>query len=570
MRGDPGERWSIPSAFVRGLSVLVLAHAWLGCVTEREPRAEPAPEQRPPPFALEPAEESEEEEEEAQPTPEQRPPPFALEPSEEPEEEVWPGSTETDAPEEKARADTEAEEVWPGTTGARAQQTQEGAAAPGEQGAPSTSTTGEVPSDSWTAQPASGPDWLHGSLAVRYRGRTNGDDGDHDLGALLALDVVNPDAPWISAHLQARADADLDGTDSNDPFGSLNDTYDKSVVAKLYLAYVDIALDENVDDSPGTLRIGRQSDPLLPEVVRLDGVSYWTNPLGEKEVQLGAYGGIPVHLYESSNDGDRAFGAFVEGRPWRGGRTRFDWMHLEDEDVLGEGEDDLLALGWWQSLAERWRFETEYTHLEGDPRDLSLRGFWGDAETGTTVRLAYYELLETQRALVTELDPFFEELLDYFPFRQVTLNASRGFGEHVVADAGIDVRRVSDSDDIGEFNRNWDRYYATGTYNDLGTEGLALSLTLDYWNDDEERDTSTIGADLSYTEEDHWRAAVGTYYSLYKYEFLELDERDDVRTYYLRTTYDVSDRLEVELLYELENDDLDTYHTLRVGPRWRF
>jgi hypothetical protein len=311
------------------------------------------------------------------------------------------------------------------------------------------------------------------------------------------------------------------------------------------------------------------SDPRLPEFVRMDGVAIASSPRGENEVEVGAYAGIPVHLYESSNDGDEAFGAFVEGRPWKNGRARIDWMHLEDEDVLGEGEDDLVALGLWQELSERWRLEGTYSHLEGDPRDLRLRALYGDPESGGILRLGYYELLEPQGSLVTELDPFFESLLEYQPFRQGTVSTSHPLGDHTVLDLGLDVRRVSDSSDVGEFNREWERYYATATRHDLGSDALSLAVTVDLWDDDD-RDIHSFGADLTYDPEKRWKGSIGTYYSLYKYVFLQLDEREDVQTYYARTTCDLTKSAELEILYEYEDDDLDGYHTLLLGARWRF
>src|SRR5688572_723745 len=204
------------------------------------------------------------------------------------------------------------------------------------------------PGESAPASPP-GRNWIHGSLSLRYRARSSGDDRDHDLGGLLALDLADPRVSWITGHLQARVDADLDGEDG--VFQELSDTYDGSVVGKLYLAYADIELAARPEDSPGTLRVGRQSDPRLPEVLRLDGLAYRTRPMGKNELELGAYAGIPVHLYESSSDGDRSYGTFAEGRPWRGGRARLDWMHLEDDEVLGEHRDDLLSLGLWQRMA---------------------------------------------------------------------------------------------------------------------------------------------------------------------------------------------------------------------------
>jgi hypothetical protein len=122
-----------------------------------------------------------------------------------------------------------------------------------------------------------------------------------------------------------------------------------------------------------------------------------------------------------------------------------------------------------------------------------------------------------------------------------------------VIDAGFDMRRVTESGNVGDFNRDWERYYTTATLHDLGAEGLTLSVTADLWNGDD-NDTSSLGADVSYAE-DRWRASVGSYYSLYKYELLELAERDDVRTYYLHANKKVSERLALEFSHEPQNDD---------------
>src|SRR5262245_17269833 len=81
------------------------------------------------------------------------------------------------------------------------------------------------------------PDWIHGSLTMRYRGRWTDGGHDNDLGGLLALDLADPSTSRVSGHFQGRVDVDLDGKDSNNGLGSLDDTYDGSVVPKIYLAY---------------------------------------------------------------------------------------------------------------------------------------------------------------------------------------------------------------------------------------------------------------------------------------------------------------------------------------------
>jgi hypothetical protein len=38
----------------------------------------------------------------------------------------------------------------------------------------------------------------------------------------------------------------------------------------------------------------------------------------------------------------------------------------------------------------------------------------------------------------------------------------------------------------------------------------------------------------------------------------------------VRGSREVSSSFDLELLYELEDDDFDLYHTLRLGAVWRF
>jgi len=237
--------------------------------------------------------------------------------------------------------------------------------------------------------------------------------------------------------------------------------------------------------------------------------------------------------------------------------------------VLGEERDDLLSFKVWQEVSTRWRLEGEFSHLEGDPRDLRLTSLFDDPGSETSFRASYYQLLETQKRSVTELDPFYEQLLAYEPFREGNVIASHAFGKHALVDLGVDLRRVIHSDDVGDFNHDWERYYLTATLRELGAEGLSVSATADFWDGDDQ-DTNSLGADLSYAVDQGWKGSVGTYYSLYKYELLELSERDDVRTYYIRAGRALSSRLDFDVSYELEDDDLETYHTLRLGLLWKF
>jgi hypothetical protein len=91
----------------------------------------------------------------------------------------------------------------------------------------------------------------------------------------------------------------------------------------------------------------------------------------------------------------------------------------------------------------------------------------------------------------------------------------------------------------------------------------------DVWYSDG-RDVRSFGFDASRPLWSGWSGSVGSYYSLYKYDMFTNTERDDVRTYYLRVGQEVRDGLSFDLGYELENNDIDDFHTLRLRGVWRF
>src|SRR5258706_8691135 len=224
---------------------------------------------------------------------------------------------------------------------------------------------------------------------------------------------------WIRAHVVARASADLDGRQSGSIYSGLSDTHDQSVDFKLYDAYVDILASEGL----GQLRIGRQFEYETPEIVHYDGLSLRSHPTGDREFTAGFYGGIPVRLYQGTSDRRSVLGAFAEDRPWKGGRARIDWMHLEDDTLPDQG-NGILGLGLWQQFDGGWAGEAQYTRLEDQDRDLHLRAQWTSADSGFTASATYYQLFETQNQLPADIDPYTEVLMALFPYKQLGFSAS--------------------------------------------------------------------------------------------------------------------------------------------------
>jgi hypothetical protein len=422
----------------------------------------------------------------------------------------------------------------------------------------------EQPASSWGAA-RSGPE-VHGEVRASYRYRAVDGEADHDLMTSVLLDVGVPERDAVTAHVSGYATLDIDGEPTGDPpaFSDITDTYGNQLSGWLYEGYVDLHEAEGFD----VVRIGRQDSQYTPVLVTFDGLRAETRPFGEEKVQIEAYGGVPAHFFEEDSEGDLVFGLAGSARPWEGGRARLDWMHLEDESLLGDHVNDLLALQLWQRVDTRLLLDGRASMLEGEARDLRLRGTYADPAQDLVVEADWTTLFNPQNDLVLELDPFTASLLALEPYNQARVQGSKGVGEHLILAAGADLRRLVDEDDEGQFNREFDRLHATATSLDTLDSEVEVSLTGELW-DATGTNVTSWGADLSREWED-LEGSLGTYYSLYKLDLVAGEEREDVRTYYAEVEWKQGRSTTLEARYELEHDSFDIYHIVTVGLRWGF
>jgi hypothetical protein len=359
---------------------------------------------------------------------------------------------------------------------------------------------------------------------------------------------------------------DLDGSpDEGDDFAfySLSDTYDGRVTGRVNHAYVDAHRIDGFD----VVRVGRQLVYDTPETLHFDGVRAESEPKGERAWRFGGYGGVPTLPYESSRAGDYVVGVFAEAAPTAKTTLRADWMHIQDGDQLGDDTDDLLQLsGRWRP-DPRLTLEASHSRLARDPRDFRVGARAFDAESDFALEASYYELLETQGELAVPLDPFFATLLSLDPYREAGLTAAKGLGDGWFVQGGAQARRLVDEADDAPNNREWTRGFVTTSSEELLPADVSLALTGEVWTGDGDR-FETWGVDLARTFDGGWSASAGSYYSLYKYSFYLGEEQEDVRTWYAGVRRRLSDTLSWRARYELERNDLDDYHTLRVGVTW--
>lgn len=407
---------------------------------------------------------------------------------------------------------------------------------------------------------------IHGSITTTLRERWTADEHDLDLASTVSLDLGDPQKNRWTGHVMTQIPVDLDGKRNSDSvFFDLDDTYDAAVVPRLYDAYA-----ETRDAGfLASARIGRQTLWDTPVFAWLDGVSAETKETGQARVSLGAYGGIPVHLYESSREGSFLGGLYGQAQPWTRGRLRLDWMNIQDEADSGSHEQDLWKAGVWQGIGQSTRVEATVSRLGSEERDWSAAATWWDRETDLSVQASYYELRATQGDLPLEIDPFYATLYDLFPYHQARLMASKGFGGKLAVQAGAEARRVSDESDEGQWNRDFERYFSTVQVIDVLPAHLVLGLTGEVWNS-QGNDIDTWGVDLSRRFGEVLDASAGSYYSLYKTSVASSTESDDVRTWFLRLRWKRSKGSVFDLRYDVEDMDPETVQSLRLGWTWRF
>jgi hypothetical protein len=408
-------------------------------------------------------------------------------------------------------------------------------------------------------------DALSGTLSTSYRARRGDGDEDHDLAQVASLSAGDSGQDRLTFHALASAALDVDGSDSGEEYAfySLSDTYDHRLSGHLHHAYFDVHGEAGFE----VLRGGRQVLYETPETVYFDGLRAESEPRGERGWRFGGYGGVQNLPYGSSRDGHYVVGAFAEAEPRSSAKLRADWLHAEDDE--GSAGENLLALKGTLRPEERLTLEASHSRFVRDARDARAAARWYDPEAGLALDVRYYELLEPLRDFPLPLDPFYATLYDQFPYREASLTLGKELGSDWYLQAGAEARRVTDDADEGPLNREFGRWFAAATAQDLLPKEIAMTLTGEVWDGDGQR-YETWGAALERDFGEDWRADLGSYYALFKFDAYLDEEREHVRTTYAGLQHNPTKDLVVRLRYELEDADLDRYHTLRLGVTWQF
>jgi hypothetical protein len=406
---------------------------------------------------------------------------------------------------------------------------------------------------------------------LKYVGRWT--DGAHDNDLLLyqTLGLGNETKDLVSVRASGLLAFDLDrDQDPTNPFYGVNDTYSGDLTARLYTAYADLnGVEGNpLRDALRRVRLGRMNLYETPVQMYVDGGALETQPLeGWADATIEAFVGLPSHLYESSSSGDFTTGAALRLAPWKGGLLRFDYMHITDEYEGQTETDDLYGARLDQGFSQEVRGGGHINFLGSDARDVSGYLTWTPADSDANVSLRYNGLFSDMKRSTLDLDYFTLFEGTFYAYDQLEVYAHKGFGDNVFVDGGAQARELRDDDNESTFNHEFRRYYLTPGLSEWPWKGLLLTGTLEIWDDGGDS-FETYGGDLTQQLAEPWRASIGTYFQLYRYDVLADQEREDVWVSYLKTDYKLSKELQLRFMLELEDGDTDDYTRVILSMRW--
>lgn len=413
-----------------------------------------------------------------------------------------------------------------------------------------------------------------GSFDFKYLGRWTAGARDHDLFMYGSIDIGDPRTHFATAHASGRVAWDLDrNRDPAHPFRSVDDSRSGDVTGRVYSAYVDLNGVEStaMKGMLKRVRIGRQIMYDTPRTLFLDGMSLHTPPATEwMDLDVIAYGGVPSHLFESSASGDSAAGAAIRFGPWTGGRFRLDYMHVTDEYLASNADDDLFGVRWDQRIGQRLFLNAHVNMIDfEDSGDVGAFASWTDPESDFNVTLRYTGLLGDDKRRSIDLDYFTEVLATYVSFDQYDVALHKGLGESVYFAAGAQVRELRNDAKESLFNHEFHRYHGTAGLTEWPWTGLDASATYEYWDAGGDRFT-TVGADLTQKSDGRWSGSIGTFFELFRYDVLRGQENEDVQVSYLKLAYNFSEQQRLRLRLEFEDGETDDFYTLGLSMRVEF
>ncbi|MGR3219018.1 MAG: hypothetical protein ACUZ8H_04260 [Candidatus Anammoxibacter sp.] len=454
---------------------------------------------------------------------------------------------------------------------------------------------------------------LKGYSTLRYRGqKLQNDRSDQDLFQNLSLSLGDPEKDKVTWHFFGTFREDIDDSSntikkeifrrlifprtpikrnpvvSGSPFFSVDDSIKIGFVARPYEFYADIK-DVSLFKS---IRVGRQYIREA-ENLHFDGLKMEFR--GFKGIRFSTFAGVPVHFFESSGSGDFLLGSSAEFQPIKGSRVKLDYTYVNDNNKnIGDNDDNLFAFHLRQNINKWWNVFVDFSMIDQTARDVEIRSNWIFPAVDLYVNVSVFKQLSVLEDFTTEFDDFNVITGDYFPYTEYSFNVNKGVWEHFNIGVGVNIRELNEDTDEGQFNHEFGHYYLNLSSHDFPFAGSSISVTANLYDTDDD-EIRSLGFDFRQKAGNKLTLGVGTFFSLFKRDVLSLPqrdpiapftfravgrsarfgspfefERDSVRTLFLNARYDFNKKWKMNIDYEFERDNNESFHTIETSLKFKF
>ena len=422
---------------------------------------------------------------------------------------------------------------------------------------------------------------MDGYLSTRYvsRSTTTFDPAtliekkvnDQDLFGELRFNITMPKTNRFEFHFSGTLRKDLDGNSDLTgyyPLEDIGNTYRTETHGYLYDAHLGIN-----DPLPflTQARIGRQAG-LRDEPVFFDGLA--TDFRIGSLLNLTLYGGAAVHFYDTDTHwgNDTLGGAGLDIAPARFTKFSLDYLSIKSAlTTTIDQQDNMVSLKLWQSIGSFMKASVKYRYLNSDPRDVGVRVVSTIAPADMELNLNYFRQFRRENELANELSLYDAVLGQSSPYQSYDVKLRKLFGTHYAVDLGYFKRALQEESQTSAFDRDFSRVFLLIELMDLPSDRISFTLTGEQWST-KGREYHSSGLDIGYRFKNMKNASVnvGTYYSLYKYDYYnELGLRENVHTYYINGKVPLGKGVSINSSYEYE-DSLENYQTFKLGMRYDF
>ena len=306
------------------------------------------------------------------------------------------------------------------------------------------------------------------------------------------------------------------------------------------------------------------------------------------DLVVSVYGGAGVEWGETGGDSHWLVGVLGKGSiPKWGTRWRLQYLFvnqyfagindptvgLPEDPVVYPAqtlEDHLVGGTIWQPFGKNTRFFGRFTLLNGDANELHLRLRWRNKE-GTWVLLGeWYQLFQRLYNVTNDLTPYVPMLGSFDPFFRATVKATWRPRPDMIVELGAAWRVLDDKEDEGTFNHEWFNYYVSFTWVELVKDKVDLTITASGYESDAASNQTVVTSNIDVRLKDKWLLSLGVDYALYKYDWFNDSEDENVWTYRGELRWDPSREWRGVLGVYVNDDRITTWTYVVAKLTWRF